>query len=44
MTSKAFELARLGSAYSDGALSHRNMIFNGAMQVAAGELTIQEAD
>ena len=34
MTSKAFELARLGSAYSDGALSHRNMIFNGAMQVA----------
>lgn len=34
MTSKAFELARLGSAYSDGALSHRNMIINGAMQVA----------
>jgi len=34
MTSKAFELARLGNAYSDGALSNRNMIINGAMQVA----------
>ena len=34
MTSKAFGLARLGNAYSDGALSHRNMIINGAMQVS----------
>jgi len=34
MTSKAFELARLGNAYSDGALSNRNLIINGAMQVA----------
>ena len=34
MTSKAFELARLGNVYSDGALSNRNLIINGAMQVA----------
>ena len=34
MTSKAFELARLGNAYSDGALSNHNLIINGAMQVA----------
>lgn len=34
MTSKAFELARLGNAYSDGALSNRNLIINGAMRVA----------
>ena len=34
MTSKAFELARLSNAYSDGALSNRNLIINGAMQVA----------
>lgn len=32
MTSKAFELARLGNAYSDGALSNRNLIINGDMQ------------
>jgi hypothetical protein len=34
MTSKAFGLAQLGNAYSDGALSNRNIIINGAMQVA----------
>ena len=34
MTSKAFGLAQLGNAYSDGALSSRNLIINGAMQVA----------
>jgi len=33
MTSKAFGLAQLGNAYSDGALSNRNKIINGAMQV-----------
>lgn len=33
MTSQAFELARLGNAYSDGALSNRNLIINGAMQI-----------
>ena len=32
--SKARELANLGNAYSDGALSSRNLIINGAMQVA----------
>jgi hypothetical protein len=32
--SKARGLADLGNAYSDGALSNRNMIINGAMQVA----------
>ena len=32
--SKARELAALGNAYSDGALSNRNLIINGAMQVA----------
>ena len=32
--SKARELANLGNAYSDGALSNRNLIINGAMQVA----------
>ena len=34
MSSKARELANLGNAYSDGALSNRNLIINGAMQVA----------
>jgi len=34
MTSKARGLASLGNAYSDGALSNRNLIINGAMQVA----------
>jgi len=34
MTSKARGLADLGNAYSDGALSNRNMIINGGMQVA----------
>ena len=34
MTSKAFGLAQLGNAYADGALSNRNIIINGAMQVA----------
>jgi hypothetical protein len=34
MTSKAFGLAQLGNAYADGALSNRNRIINGAMQVA----------
>ena len=34
MTSKAFGLAQLGNAYADGALSNRNLIINGAMQVA----------
>ena len=32
--SKARELAELGAAYDSGALSNRNMIINGAMQVA----------
>ena len=32
--SKARGLAALGNAYSDGALSNRNLIINGAMQVA----------
>jgi len=32
--SKARELANLGNAYSDGALSNRNLVINGAMQVA----------
>jgi hypothetical protein len=32
--SKARGLADLGNAYSDGALSNRNLIINGAMQVA----------
>ena len=32
--SKARELANLGNAYSDGALSNRNLIINGGMQVA----------
>ena len=34
MTSKAFGLAQLGNAYSDGALSNRNKIINGAMTIA----------
>jgi hypothetical protein len=34
MTSKARGLANLGNAYDDGALSNRNLIINGAMQVA----------
>jgi hypothetical protein len=32
--SKARELANLGNAYSDGALSNRNLVINGGMQVA----------
>ena len=32
--SKARKLAELGNVYDDGALSHRNLIINGAMQVA----------
>ena len=32
--SKARELANLGNAYSDGALSNRNLLINSAMQVA----------
>lgn len=32
--SKARQLADLGNVYDDGALSHRNMVVNGAMQVA----------
>lgn len=32
--SKARELAALGNAFNDGALSNRNLIINGAMQVA----------
>ena len=32
--SKARELAELGAVYNSGALSNRNMIINGAMQVA----------
>ena len=32
--SKARSLADLGNVYDDGALSHRNLIINGAMQVA----------
>ena len=34
MTSKAFGLAQLGNVFDDGALSSRNLIINGAMQVA----------
>jgi hypothetical protein len=34
MTSKARGLADLGNVYDDGALSNRNLIINGAMQVA----------
>jgi hypothetical protein len=34
MTSKARGLANLGNAFDDGALSNRNKIINGAMQVA----------
>ena len=34
MSSKARGLADLGNVYDDGALSNRNMIINGAMQVA----------
>ena len=33
MTSKAFGLAQLGNAYSDGALSNRNKIINGSMTI-----------
>jgi hypothetical protein len=33
MTSKAFGLAQLGNAYSDGALGSRNRIINGAMTI-----------
>jgi len=33
MSSKARELANLGNAYSDGALSNRNLIINGAMVI-----------
>ena len=43
--SKARELANLGNAYSDGALSNRNLIINGAMQVAqrGTSLTLSDA-
>ena len=41
--SKARGLADLGNVYDDGALSNRNLIINGAMQVEAGTLVIQEA-
>ena len=34
MSSKARGLADLGNAFDDGALSNRNLIINGAMQVA----------
>ena len=34
MTSKAFGLAQLGNAYADGALSNRNKIINGELQVS----------
>ena len=34
MTSKAFELAKLGNAYSDGALSNRNLIINGGLTIS----------
>jgi hypothetical protein len=34
MTTKARKLADLGNVYDDGALSNRNLIINGAMQVA----------
>jgi len=34
MSSKARGLASLGNVYSDGQLSHKNLIINGAMQVA----------
>jgi hypothetical protein len=33
MTSKAFGLAQLGNVYSDGALSSRNKVINGAMVI-----------
>ena len=33
--SKARELAELGAVYDSGALSNRNIIINGAMQVKA---------
>ena len=33
MTSKAFGLAQLGNAFSDGALSNRNKIINGSMTI-----------
>ena len=32
--SKARELAELGAVYDSGALSNRNMVINGAMQIA----------
>ena len=32
--SKARELAELGAVYDSGALSNRNLVINGAMQVA----------
>ena len=35
--SKARELAELGAVYDSGALSNRNFIINGAMQVCKGE-------
>ena len=34
MSSKARGLADLGNAFDDGALSNRNLIINGAMNVA----------
>jgi len=42
--SKARGLADLGNAYSDGALSNRNLIINGAMQVAQRGTSFADAD
>lgn len=42
--SKARGLADLGNVYNDGALSNRNLIINGAMQVANGTLVVAEAE
>ena len=41
--SKARELAALGNAYSDGALSNRNLIINGSMQVAQRGTSVSAA-
>tara|TARA_R100000951_G_scaffold38005_1_gene32291 strand:- start:415 stop:1497 length:1083 start_codon:yes stop_codon:yes gene_type:complete len=40
MSSKARGLADLGNAFDDGALSNRNLIINGAMQVAQRETSV----
>ena len=41
---KARQLADLGNAYDDGALSHRNLVINGAMQVAQRGTSFSSAD